>query len=218
MAELPPDDRPDLRHFPDEPGSVEARHQRVAQRGRDGKRLEGPGELVVVIRNGKQPGLQHGLGQFLDEQGKPLRLRQDLFHNGIRQRLAAGDARDDGYRLCSRKSTQRQRHHVRMVRPGWIEFGSEGHNKQHREALDVLDHEAEELHRCGVEPMGVLQHDQRWTLRCQALDLGEQCCERAGLPLLRRKIQGGVASIAPDRQQLDDQRRHVCDIGYSQAQ
>ena len=67
MAELPPDDRADLRHFAEGPQPVEASHQQVAQRGWNGKRLEGPGELVVVLRIGEQPKLQSCLGQFLDE-------------------------------------------------------------------------------------------------------------------------------------------------------
>ena len=50
MTELPPDDRPDLRHIANEPQPVEARHQRVAQRCRNVKWLKGSGKLVAIVR------------------------------------------------------------------------------------------------------------------------------------------------------------------------
>ena len=94
-AELAPDHRGGLRHVLHVGQPVEAGHERVVQRARDRERRGvGLGEA----------GLQHRLGQLLDEQRHAVRFGHNLRHEGAWQVPLAGKPAGQRRRLLPAKA------------------------------------------------------------------------------------------------------------------
>ena len=73
LAEGAPQHRRNLRHLLDRPEVIEARHQRILDRRRDGDRRR-----RVRCAAGRCACFQHGLRHFLDEQRYPVRPHNNL--------------------------------------------------------------------------------------------------------------------------------------------
>ena len=56
-----------LRHFLDRRQAVQARHQRVMKRIRDGHGRQGAGQLVAIVALDQDPHFQDRLGELFDE-------------------------------------------------------------------------------------------------------------------------------------------------------
>ena len=78
VAELAPDRRPDLCDLLDRLESVQPRHQRVPERGRDGNAMGGAHVFVMISYVLELARFEDGLGQFLDEQRHTIGLGKDL--------------------------------------------------------------------------------------------------------------------------------------------
>ena len=91
-AELAPDAGGSLRHLLHRLQAVEPRHQRIVQRGGDGELLERRRQLETRRGLREAPGLQHGLGQLLDEQRHAVGPDGDLVNDRVGQGLAARQA------------------------------------------------------------------------------------------------------------------------------
>ena len=101
--------------------------------------------------------LQDALGQFLDEQWHAVGAIDDLIDHVVGQRLAAGDLLDQSGPVMPVQPIERQHRDLRLAGPRWLEFGTKGHDKQHRQIADTLDREIEELARGWVDPVRVLE-------------------------------------------------------------
>ena len=58
------------------------------ERGGDGQRGQGSGQLIALLSLLEQPGLQHHLGQLFDKQGHAIGLGHNLRDDGGWQGLA----------------------------------------------------------------------------------------------------------------------------------
>ena len=95
IAELASDAGSDLCNLLDWREPIEPRHQRVLQRGGHRQRWERPVQRPLAALRPKQPGLEHRLGQFFDEQRHPVGMSHDLLEQRLGQCPAAGQPRND---------------------------------------------------------------------------------------------------------------------------
>ena len=114
MAELAADHGGRLGHLLDRGEPVETGHQRSLA-GSPGWPRAGaaPVELVAVAGIGEQAGLEHRLGQLLDEQRHAVGARDDLLEHLGRQRLVARDPFDHCSTLAPAEAIERQGRDVR---------------------------------------------------------------------------------------------------------
>ena len=63
--------------------------------------------------------------EFLDEQGVPVGLGDDLLHH-FRRQCGRRDLRDHAFNFVAIEATERQGLHVGETSPGRLEFRSEG--------------------------------------------------------------------------------------------
>ena len=206
VGELPADHGPDLRRRPGRGAEpVEPRHERGVERGRHcqgGRRARGESSGRPA-----PAGLEHRLGQLLDEQRHPVRALDDLGHQLVGQR-AAGDPPHERRGLPRAEAVERQGRHVRPAGPGRLELRAEGDQQQDPQPSRALDREVEQLARARVDPVHVLEDHQHRVAVRQPLDLAQQRLE-GPLPLeLRGERRRGVAVAGRERQQLG-QQRHV---------
>ncbi len=171
MGEFSTDDGADLRHIPGRTQPVEARHQRGMQCRRHGERRQRSVQLVAVAGLAQQPALEQRPGQLLDEQRHAVRVREDLFEDGVRHLLAFGNAADEGDAVAPAKAAQGQHRHVRLANPCRVELRPERDDQQHRQVGNACHHSIEQILRCRIDPMDVLEHDQHGPLRCAAVEL-----------------------------------------------
>ena len=94
-TEFAPDAGGCLRHLFHRLQAIEPRHQRIVQRSGNGELLERCHQLEARRGPREAPGLQHGLGQLLDEQRHSVGPDSDLLNDGFGQVLAARQPIDD---------------------------------------------------------------------------------------------------------------------------
>jgi hypothetical protein len=99
IGELATDYRADLSDLPHGAETIETRHKRLSNRRRDRQWPEWPCELVAVARSDEQSGLEHRLGQLLDEQRHAVSTCDDLLENLGRKGLRVADPVDNGQDL-----------------------------------------------------------------------------------------------------------------------
>ena len=212
VGELPSDRGADLRHILDRAKPVEASHQRGLQRRRYGERRQRSVEHVAVRRLTQQPALEQRARQLLDEQRHAICVRKDLLDDGVGQRLVLGDAANDAGAVATAKAAQGQHRHMRLADPGRLELRPGRDDQQHRQVGDAGNHSIEQIQRCRIDPVGVLEHDQDGALRRYAVELVEKRREGHLPLLLRADRQRRVAPVRRHRQQLGDERhiaRHI---------
>ena len=130
MRKLPPDRRPDLRHFLGGAEPVEPRHQRGVQACGDGQ-CRRRNSCNCVLGRALALRLQHRLGHLLHEQGNAVGALDDVLPDARREELVADDAVDHGADFALRQPIDRERGHVRPSDPGRLEFWPERHDQQH---------------------------------------------------------------------------------------
>ncbi len=209
IGEFPSDRRPDLRDLLDRSETIQAGHQRVLQRRGNrqwGKRAVEDIGLVLLVQ---QAGLQHVLGQFLDEQRHAVGLANDLFQDLRRERLAAGDAIDHREHVPAVEAAHGKRRHMRLADPGRGELRPKGDDQHCAKVRHSVDQSAENIERRGIDPVRVLQHHEDRRLLRQSHEYGEQRCNRPLLLLARRHFDCGISLRGRDRQQSGEVRRDV---------
>ena len=82
----------------------------------------------------EQAGLQHRLGQFLDKQRDAIRLVDDLRHHFAWQLPTDGHLFDQSARVLPVKPIEPQQADIGKTRPGRLELGPEGHEREYRQA------------------------------------------------------------------------------------
>ena len=133
-------------------------------------------------------------------------MRKDLFDDGVGQRLVPGDAGNDAGAVATAEAAQGQHRHMRLADPGRLELRPERDHQQHRHAGGTGNHSIEQIKRCRIDPVGVLEHHQHGALRRGAVELVEKRREGHLSLLLRADRHCRVALVRRHRQQLGDQR------------
>ncbi len=80
----------------------------------------------MIARLGYDAGLDHGLGQLLDEQRHPIGAIDDLIGDLLGQRFVAGHVRDHLSTLPRRQAIEIEQGHVRTADPRRRELRPEG--------------------------------------------------------------------------------------------
>ena len=196
MGELPSDGSADLRHFLDRAKPIEPRNQRGLQRRRYGERRKRCVEHVASwASHATAPLSSSVLAQFLDEQRHAIGVRKNLLDDGVGQRLALGDAVDDAGAVAAAEAAQGQHRHMRLADPGRLDLRPERDDQQHRQIGGAGNRSIEQVERCRIDPMGVLDHDQDRALRRLAVELVEKRGESHLPLLLRADCQRRVAAV-----------------------
>jgi hypothetical protein len=203
VVEFAPEAGGHLRHLLDPGHAVEPGHQRGVQRGR---------------HRGHRPGLQHRLGQLLDEQRHPVRPGRDLAQHLRRQDPVAGEAGDDRLGRAAAEAVQREPGHVRVPAQGRLVVRPAGQQHQYAGAGDPVEREPHQLEGGGVAPVSVLEQHQHRLAACQPEELADQRRQRAGAPLLRGELRQRVAVARLDPQQRRDQRCRLPDVFCTPSQ
>jgi len=131
-------------------------------------------EHIAIRLFPQQTALQHALGQFLDEQWHAVGALGDLGDNVIGQCLAAGDLCDQRGAVALVEAIERQHADLGLAGPWRLKLGPEGHDQQHRQAADMLDHEVEQLARGRVDPMRILEDHNHGLSACQTFEMPDQ--------------------------------------------
>ena len=206
VGELAPDAGRDLRHLLDPRHPVQPGHERGMQRG---------GHCRPWSR---RPGLQHRLGQLLDEQRHPVGPGRDLAQHLGRQAPATGQARDDRLGRAAAEAVEREPRHVRVPAQGRLVVRPARQQHQRPRARDPVKGLAEELEGGGVDPVRVLEHHQHRSATREPEELLDQHGQRAGTPLLRGEVLRRVACTGVHPEQRRDQRRRLADVLHALAQ
>jgi hypothetical protein len=150
--------------------------------------------------------LEQRLGQLLDEQRHAVGARDDLRRDLRRERLAAGDAADQGLDIRRGEARQRQDRRMPVVGPRRHEFRARRRHQQERQARDLLHRVRQLLERRGVDPVQVLEHGEDGSTGAEPpYHLHEQI-ERALLEVLRGEIGRRIAGAAGDGEEGREQR------------
>ena len=169
-------------------------------------------EAGTAAPRSRRTGLQHRLGQLLDEQRHPVGPGRDLAQHLRRQGLLAGQARDDRLGRAAAEAVEREPGHVRVPAQGGLVVGPAG--QQHQHAAPAIRSRAEphQLEGGGVDPVRVLEHHQHRPAAREPEELLDQRRQRAGAPLLRGEVGRRVAAAGVDPEQRRDQRRRLADV------
>jgi hypothetical protein len=130
---------------------------RAGLRDGDGRRRNGCGDVYC---SAFAPGLQNGLGHFLDEQRDAVSALDDVFSDAGGQRLVADDAVDHDVDVALRQPIDREECHMRSPDPRRCKLGPEGHDQQHAMARNAVNRPTERLQARGVGPVHILDDHQ----------------------------------------------------------
>jgi hypothetical protein len=99
------------------------------------------------------------------------------------------------------------------------ELRPEGDQQHHRQALDALDRQPQQLLRGRIAPVHVLIGQQYRLCGGQALELIDQCFQRQLLLALRRHLERWVAAFCRQAEQRSDQRHRLIEaVGAARQQ
>ena len=99
---------------------------------RNRQRRQWPIEPIALSVLNKDARFQNRLGEFLDEQGVPVGLGDDLLHHFGRQHATASHLCDHAFNVVAVEATERQGADVGETNPGRLEFRSEGEHCENR--------------------------------------------------------------------------------------
>jgi hypothetical protein len=201
VGELAPDHRSDLRHLLDRAEAIQSGGQGIVQGIGDGKLGERPRQRIMIAPIGHQTALQDRPGQFLDEQRDAVGLSDDPLDQLGRQRLAAGQARDQFRGLAPAQPAEGQRGHVGLAEADRQGLGTPRDQYQHRDIGRAVDHALEQLPGRRIDPVHVLEHDQERSACGQRPQPLHERIQRLGFAPLGRKRDRPAALLARDRQQ-----------------
>jgi hypothetical protein len=206
VRELAADAGAGLGHLLDERQAIQPRQQRIVEGRGNRERRQRAGQLVAVARVPEEAGLEHRLGQLLDEQRHAVGLGHELRGDLVRQGLSPDDPVDQSGALTPAQPPQREGAYLRATGPRRRKLRSKRDDGQHRQALRALHRQAQELLSGRVDPLHVLVHHQHRLLRRQPCELIQQRFERQLLLALRRQVQRRVAFAGRNPEQRRDQR------------
>ena len=175
----------------------------------DGQRRQRGGEDIGAVFLAQQAGFEHALGQLFHEQRYAVGLGNDLIEHLGRQRLTRHDAIDHRYRLTSLETVEREGGDMRTPDPWRGELRPGCHHIQHGQVLHSVDDPAEQIERCGIDPVRVFnQHQQRHGFRKS----DHQRDHRCNGPLLLfawSHFERRIPPVGRDRQQRRQIRRDL---------
>ena len=160
----------------------------------------------MVARVDKETGVEHGLGQFLDEQRNAFGVGQDLAGDLRRHGLATRHAIHDRRSLIGSEAIERQRGYMRKLKPARLKFGSKGYDQERPHVLQAIDQHIQPFAGRRIDPVRILDKDDDGLTRCQRLDLLDEGGKSTGLLRGRRQLGGRVSASRVDRQQRRQQR------------
>ena len=148
---------------------------------------------------------EHGLGQLFQKQRDAVSLLDHLVDGFGRQATDCRELLDHGPRLGVVQAVDRDRCMVRAGGPWRHEAWPKGDQHEDRPGTETLDRELQQLHRAGVAPMRILEHQQRRPPAGEALELRDQRLLRLLALGWRCQLQCGIALGSRDRQQSREQ-------------
>src|SRR5262249_2085251 len=149
----------DLGDFSGRAEPIETGGQRAKQRYRNSESRYGINDSNISATGiFDQSGFQYAHGEFLDEQGNPLRFADDLLLDLLGQFLASGYAGDDGAGFISFQSIERQHGDMRPIQPPWAKFLPKLYQYKHSGHLDRRNNLVDQLERAGINPVCVREH------------------------------------------------------------
>ena len=163
-------------------------------------------ELVSIVAFTQQTAFQYGFRQLFDEKRNAVRAPDDL----SKDRVGEGLAR---YGLCQRfalalaETAKRNAGDVLMVGPGRAEFGPCRCQQQQALAKGRIDGTREELKRCGIKPMHVLEYDQCRFVGGEFTPQLKQSMQDPLLDPLRRQARQRIAIMRGDGQERGEGRQ-----------
>ena len=140
----------------------------------------------------EQAGLQHHLGQLLHKQRHPVGLGYHLRHDLRWQRLAVGHTVGHLRRLLTRQARQRHLGEMRAPRPGRVEVGPKGPQRQDARGGALIDQHGEEFQGGRIDPVQVFHDKEHRLLGGNAHHDGQESMQGLLLLLLGRRRQGGI--------------------------
>jgi hypothetical protein len=105
----------------------------------------------------QQSGLEHRSRQFLDQERNAFAPTDDRFRDLGRQRLAAGQPRDQRRTVPAPEAADRQKRGVGQPGPGRLEVRAGGDESQYRHVPQPVDAPVRQFQCRGVDPMNIFQ-------------------------------------------------------------
>ena len=218
LGETAPDAGADLGDFADRRQAIEARRQTVLQGRRH--REFGDRALQHIAMPGvlDETALDHHGGQFLDEQRHPVGLGDDLPHQLVGQRFAAGHLVGHGRDIATAQARQAKRGGMAEAGPRRLILQTMGNQQKHPPTRGLGGQTIEHFLGRGIDPMGVLEDQQD---RARARQPGQLIGEHlGGLDFLfaRGHPRSRIAVAGLDRQQWRQHAGGARYIGGSQRE
>ena len=208
VGELAAYGRADLGQLLGRGEAVEARQKQVVQRRRDRQRGEGTFQFVAIAGVDQQAGLEHLLGQFLDEERDAVRPLQNLRADFRRKRFGAGQTIDHRRSFVACQASQLHPPAMRQLGPGRLEAGARSDQQEYAALTRPLDRKLQQFEARRVDPVNVLiDHQHRLQGREPDEPLDHRF-ERHLLLKLRRKVEARIATILRKPHGGRDQRHH----------
>ena len=139
IGKLAPQHGAQLCHFTQPRRPIEPRHQRILQCLRDVQLRQRAREHVGLAAGLEHPRAENRLGQLLDVERHAVGFGDDMIDHLAGQRPAAGEMTDHRLDLRPLQAVERDRRHVRALRPGRRQFRPIGRDDQHRRGRRLLD-------------------------------------------------------------------------------
>src|SRR5215470_162805 len=147
------------------------------QRRRYGKRRQWSIEYVAVRCLTQQSALEQRARQLLDEQRHAICVRKDLLDDWGGQRLVLRDTANDAGAVATAKAAQGHHRHMRLADPGRLELRSERDDQQDWQVGGAGNNSIQQIQRCGIDPVGILEDHQDGAIRRYAVELFEKRSE-----------------------------------------
>ena len=197
VGEAPAQRRADLRDLARRRKAVEPRQQRSMER-RWNLQHRSAVPIVMIASVRQRAALDHGLGQFLDEQRDAVGAVEDFF--GDRFAAALPWATLATIAAHWRGSSRPSVIGVVCMRPahGDTNSGREVRIMRRGRLRRALDDQVDQFERGGIGPMQVLDHQQHRSRCCQPFDVRRQRLEGLLLALLRREVRRRRAIAASE--------------------
>jgi aryl carrier-like protein len=201
VGKLAADDGCRLGDLLDRRQAVEAGDERIVQGRGNRQQWQRPAQRQAAATLLEDPHLEHGLGQFLDEQRHAVGLGEDLLQHFVGKRFVARQGLHHGLARLPPNPVQGERRDVRVPAPRRGKHRSIGNYDEHAKRLHPVDHQVQQLVTGGVDPVHVLEHDEQWRLRGERVHLFEQLGEGPILELFRAQVHRREAVAGRNRQQ-----------------
>lgn len=162
LVELPADAGSDLRHLACWSQAVEARHERLLQRRRNGQRRKWADELEMAIAWRCLPDhrFKDRFRQFLDEQRHALSAGEDGFDDDGRKLPSARRTVDKRSGCWPPEAIEAEECDMREIRPRRRHVRPQCGHEKYRQNPDPVHYPLEKLPRRRIEPMRVLEDQE----------------------------------------------------------